>query len=48
MKQLGAVPLDRAASRYQHLDHRPRVAAGFELMSETHPRYSRRPISCMS
>jgi hypothetical protein len=37
----GAVTLDRTAGRYQNLDHRARAAAGFELMSETHPQYSR-------
>jgi malonate transporter and related proteins len=47
-RQLGAIPLDRAASCYQHLDHRPRVAAGLELMSETHPQYRRRATSCVS
>jgi hypothetical protein len=40
-----AVTLDRAAGGYQHLDHRARVAAGFELMSETQPQYSRRCYS---
>jgi hypothetical protein len=43
-----AVTLDRAAGRCQHLHHRARVAAGFELMSETHPQYSRSAIPCMS
>jgi hypothetical protein len=47
-RQLRAVTLDRAASRYQPLDHRPRVAAGLGLMSEIHPQYSQRAISCMS
>ena len=35
---IGAVTLDRAAGRYQHLHHWASVAAGFELMSETHPK----------